>query len=639
MAVVASLVVSAPPAGAQVNAEPTLSAHNGPYAVHPDTLLRSSPEATAVRGHARVDVAVQGPDAYQWTYWTGAEWTGWRTLGRPPVGMVESSPPAIVSWAPGRLDVFVRGADGDLWQRFSNDGGDTWSPWIEPVGDDGELTSAPTVVALSGPRLAVYVVGTDGQIWERYWTGTSWDGWYAQGKPATTGIVDAPAGVSHDGTHVDLFVRGGDDDLWQRNWSPSVGWSDWFRPVGDRGVLASGPGASSWAPGTLQVAVRGTDGGIWVLSRANAWSHWMRLGGPEDQIVGAPGLSARGFGAFEAFGRGTGNRLIQFWTDRFVVPDRGVVLTQRCNHDERDVWVDVQYPQGWHVNSGDAAVPCTAFDPDPVQISPGTEFPRELAVVVRVEPQSFDRATDPDGLRVESERALTVDGRQAVRQTVVSTGEGLGPAGLRSLRYLIDAGAERVVIAATYDVAGNDFSRSVEVLDEMVAAFDLTPASGDGGEGAAPVGDPGFQTVEAGGFPAGGDQAMLVDVRIGSHGTFDRIVLEFAGDETPSYRVGYVEPPVREDGSGNEVAVEGDAFLELRLAPASGVDLSGPQPDPTYTGPTRIDPGATEVVTEVVRIGDFEGQLAWVAGLEQRQPFGVTMLEDPVRLVVDVVTG
>jgi hypothetical protein len=139
-------------------------------------------------------------------------------------------------------------------------------------------------------------------------------------------------------------------------------------------------------------------------------------------------------------------------------------------------------------------------------------------------------------------------------------------------------------------------------------------------------------------FPSGsGEVALLADVRTGVHEGFDRIVLEFEGDEPPSYRVRYIDPPVREDGSGNEVEVEGSAFIEMHLAPAAGVDLSGDgeEFEQTYTGPTRLSPGG-EVVRELVRTGDFEANLTWVAGVDGRGGFDVTVLTSPLRLVVDV---
>lgn len=155
-------------------------------------------------------------------------------------------------------------------------------------------------------------------------------------------------------------------------------------------------------------------------------------------------------------------------------------------------------------------------------------------------------------------------------------------------------------------------------------------------EGPGPIAEPGTQEVRTDDFPGGGGGiARLRDVRVGAHQGFDRIVLEFAGEEPPSYRVRYVEPPVRQDGSGNEVEVAGKAFLELRLTPATGHSPGG---DATYRGPSRLNARNARAVTEVVRTGDFEANLAWVAGVDRRRPFAVAFLEDPLRLVVDVVT-
>ncbi|MGY1883999.1 hypothetical protein ACI799_01685 [Blastococcus sp. SYSU DS0753] len=152
-----------------------------------------------------------------------------------------------------------------------------------------------------------------------------------------------------------------------------------------------------------------------------------------------------------------------------------------------------------------------------------------------------------------------------------------------------------------------------------------------------PVGNPGTETVEAGEFPAGGAPAYLTDVRAAGHEDFDRFVLEFEGEEVPSYRVGYVEPPITEDGSGREIAVAGSAFLEVRVSPASGVDLSGDEPRETYTGRDQITAPGGQVISEAVQTGDFEAMLTWTIGLEEHVPFGVATFSDPARLVVDVL--
>ncbi len=122
--------------------------------------------------------------------------------------------------------------------------------------------------------------------------------------------------------------------------------------------------------------------------------------------------------------------------------DDGPRLAQSCTHEERDVRIVVSYPENWYVN-GEGASPCSAFDPQPVNLRQGTEFPLDLAVVVRLEGASL-------GGPITSE-------------------------GQRSVRYVIDAGDQRSIIAITWDVEGNDFEMSKKVLDRMVNAFDIEP--------------------------------------------------------------------------------------------------------------------------------------------------------------------
>lgn len=140
--------------------------------------------------------------------------------------------------------------------------------------------------------------------------------------------------------------------------------------------------------------------------------------------------------------------------------------------------------------------------------------------------------------------------------------------------------------------------------------------------------------------PGSSALALLTDVRLGRHEGYDRIVFEFRPRSRPGYRVRYVQPPIVEDASGRQIQVDGDAFLSIRMEPASGFDLTGDAGE-VYTGPTRI-PGSgagTELVLEVVRTGDFEAVLSWVAGLAERTPFRVQRFAGPPRIVVDVRTG
>ncbi len=128
----------------------------------------------------------------------------------------------------------------------------------------------------------------------------------------------------------------------------------------------------------------------------------------------------------------------------------------------------------------------------------------------------------------------------------------------------------------------------------------------------------------------------LVDVRVGVHEGFDRVVLEFAED-MPGYTVKYVELPVIEDGSGDAVDLpDAEAAVQITLTPASGWDMDAGEP--TYTGPSTVTNDKSAEITGVVSSGDFEAVLGWAVGLRHEVPFKVSTLDSPARLVVDFKT-
>lgn len=125
--------------------------------------------------------------------------------------------------------------------------------------------------------------------------------------------------------------------------------------------------------------------------------------------------------------------------------------------------------------------------------------------------------------------------------------------------------------------------------------------------------------------------ALLTDVGGLVEGAVDRVTFTFR-NALPGADIGYVEPPIRSDGAGEEVPVEGAAFLSVRLEPASGVDLSGDEPQETYTGPDRLR--VDHAVIEVVRTGDFEANLTWVLGLRSELPYRVETSGQTLTIVV-----
>jgi hypothetical protein len=146
-------------------------------------------------------------------------------------------------------------------------------------------------------------------------------------------------------------------------------------------------------------------------------------------------------------------------------------------------------------------------------------------------------------------------------------------------------------------------------------------------------------TTSAGGFATSTvstppeHRGLLKKVTATQAGDVDRVTFEFEGD-LPGYRVGFVDRPIIQDGSGEEVTVDGSAVLSVHFEPASGFDLTG-EGRQVYTGPTRLDL-ATRTVLDVVRTGDFEAVLEWVLGLDAKTPFRVRTESAPNRVIVEV---
>lgn len=126
-------------------------------------------------------------------------------------------------------------------------------------------------------------------------------------------------------------------------------------------------------------------------------------------------------------------------------------------------------------------------------------------------------------------------------------------------------------------------------------------------------------------------RGQLTDVRAGQHECWDRLVLDFAG-ENDGYHVAYVDE-VHEDGSGEPVPLRGGAKLVV-VAASPAHDENGV---PTYTYDDRaelVDVTGHRTFRQVAWANSFEGRSTVGLGVRARLPFRVSTL--PGRLVVDV---
>jgi hypothetical protein len=197
---------------------------------------------------------------------------------------------------------------------------------------------------------------------------------------------------------------------------------------------------------------------------------------------------------------------------------------------------------------------------------------------------------------------------------------------MRSLRVGL------LVVLATGIVACSGGS-DTEVRSESSSTSSSDPTS-TGSSGTTTCTLPGASTDAK--TSTGGDAiALLNDVRAGHQSCADRVVFDFR-DGTPGYSFEYRPGPFTFGESGQPIAIDGSAFLLVRLSPAAGVDLDQPDAPPTYTGPESIKPQGLAHVREIRELSDFEGELVWVIGLDEMRPFTAATLTGPVRVYVDI---
>jgi hypothetical protein len=112
---------------------------------------------------------------------------------------------------------------------------------------------------------------------------------------------------------------------------------------------------------------------------------------------------------------------------------------------------------------------------------------------------------------------------------------------------------------------------------------------------------------------------------------FDRIVLTFEGFHHPTWKGRYVQSPIQQCASGNNIAVAGNAFLQISMDTAQAHTDAG---QPTITDHDRhLD---CRNVKQLVLTCDFEAKVGFVIGLNAKKPYRIVELQNPTRLVIDV---
>ncbi|WP_328667242.1 RICIN domain-containing protein [Streptomyces sp. NBC_00322] len=210
--------------------------------------------------------------------------------------------------------MFARGPNGHL---MSNEGGTSWKDLGGPptltkpgtfIGAPAAVGSGPTWALPSPTRWDVVVRGTDNHAWHLSYAKGKMGKWENLGA----WLIDSPAISSWGSNQLTVFGRLSDNKLYSRMWD-GARWGTWKNlggpPTSTKpGTFIGAPAAVSWAPGRIDVVVRGTDNHAWHLSYAKGeWgSKWENLYG---YLVDSPAISSKKENQLTIFGRNSDNKL------------------------------------------------------------------------------------------------------------------------------------------------------------------------------------------------------------------------------------------------------------------------------------------------------------------------------------------
>jgi hypothetical protein len=225
----------------------------------------------------------------------------------PVLETPDDPPPATHHYATGssgvrfdaRFRSFFRRPDNEVVEHRYTSGGVGWTNHEI----DGAVASPPQVIV---HRNDMWVVarGTDDQLKYRiHQTGGAWGSWLS----VPGGFSGTPAlAVRDDRMHV--FIRSGAQVMYRYHdagggWNTEGGWLSLKAPAG---VTPVSDPATGYLDDRMFVAVRGSDGNVWVRSYRYEpdpeWSDWTKLTG---QFTGALSLTTHNGLVLFVFGRGS----------------------------------------------------------------------------------------------------------------------------------------------------------------------------------------------------------------------------------------------------------------------------------------------------------------------------------------------
>jgi hypothetical protein len=125
-------------------------------------------------------------------------------------------------------------------------------------------------------------------------------------------------------------------------------------------------------------------------------------------------------------------------------------------------------------------------------------------------------------------------------------------------------------------------------------------------------------------------EGRVVNVRVGEHPRFDRVVIDVRGS-VPPHKVYYVHRLFNRN-SGNHVPLHGRRFMVARMYPATTANRYGRN---VYKGPV-LRQYSMPVLRGVALIDNFEGYVSFGIALRRHVDYRVSVLHRPKRIVIDL---
>jgi hypothetical protein len=207
-----------------------------------------------------------------------------------------------------RSDTFVLGTDLNLYHSQDTTG--TWSSWGH-IGTSF-LGSAPATVSHDPKYIDVYETSAAGDIWhiasqDGGATHTIWQNW---GHPSTFTFSGRPAVTSWGSNRMDIYAvaqTGSSKALWHRSWDDGND-SGWLLVLTPSFTVSSPPGATSWGPANVEVALVDTAGNLQVGTSTDGQTiTWLNEGNttPALDVNAAPDIGSHDANSYDVYATDT----------------------------------------------------------------------------------------------------------------------------------------------------------------------------------------------------------------------------------------------------------------------------------------------------------------------------------------------